>query len=635
MSSLAASASADLADALRPDLSAGERAKVGAQLGTAMLAAGLLAAAWAYQLVAGPEQRPVADLLKAAAALIVAVPLFVTAARGLVTGDPDTIVEQLVALAVLAAMASGEFGTAVLVPLLVGLGHFLERRSALGAQAAIDGLKQLHARRAVRLTGTGEEDVTPADLHPGDLVRVYPGEVVPADGTVRTGASAVDQSSVTGESVPEEVGPGTRVFAGAVNLSGPLDVAVTGVGGQTALGQVLGLLREAERSKTPTLKLLERYAGYYVPIVLLIAGVVLFASRDLSRAVAVLVVACPGAFVLAGPTAMIAALGAASRLGVLVKNAKFLEALADADTLVLDKTGTVTLGRLAVVDVVPTAGHDRAAVLAAAAVCARGSRHPASRAVAEAAGPVADSEPAAVEEVAGNGVVAVRGGERLLLGRREWLQGLGLAVPDAPDHAGPLAWVARGDVVLGAVLLADLPRPEAAAAVHDLRGLGLGRVVLLTGDRRAVAEQVAGTLGIEVVIAEVLPAQKLLAVRAEVAAGRRVMVVGDGVNDALALASGDVGVAMGAMGSEIALRSADVALMTNDLGRLPLAVRLARATRAVINQNLLVGAGFSALMLALAAAGVVSPLAGAVLHNLGEVYVVFNSARLLRFGTDH
>jgi heavy metal translocating P-type ATPase len=383
-------------------------------------------------------------------------------------------------------------------------------------------------------------------------------------------------------------------------------------------------------------RLLERYAAYYVPIILMVAAVVLFVTRDMSRAVAVLVVACPGAFVLAGPTAMIAALAAASRVGILIKNTKFLEVLADVDTVILDKTGTVTLGHLEVVSALPYGSATEQELLRAAVCCASGSRHPVSRAVVRAAASaaLAPMEPVTfVEEKPGQGVTALAGGQRYLLGRADWLRECGLQVPENPEHGGAVVWAARENELLGCLLLADLPRPEARQAIHELRELNLSRIVLLTGDRRHVAEQVARTLEIEHVVAEVLPEQKLETVQAEKAAGRCVMVVGDGVNDALALASGDVGVAMGAMGSDVALKSADVALMANDLARLPLAVRLSRRTRRTISQNLFIGAGSSVFMLALAALGVVSPIVGAVLHNAGEIYILFNSARLLRFGS--
>jgi heavy metal translocating P-type ATPase len=635
MNALVPAGSDRLERRLEAVLTSAERLRMALDLGSAALAGGLLLVAFLFQWFGDPAQRPLVELFKAVAALIVSAPVFAAAVRGVITGNADDVLEQLVALAVLAALASGEFATAALVPMILNLGHFLEQRSVLGAQAAIDGLRTLHGRTATLLTDEGEREVEPTALRPGDVVVVRPGDVLPADGIIRKGISMVDQSSITGESLAEEVGLGMSLFAGSINLTGLLEVTVTGVGEKTALGRVLELLRSAEQSKTPAVRLLEQYATFYVPIMLMAAAVLLFVTRDMSRAVTLLVVACPGAFVLAGPTAMIAALAAASRLGILVKNTKFLEVLADVDTVVLDKTGTVTLGHLEVVAIRLSAGAEEEELLRAAALCGGGSRHPASRAVMRAAataGLAPVEVPESVAETPGRGVVAAAKDGDCLLGRGDWLRERGLDVPGNPEHAGPVVWVARNGRVLGCLLLADLPRPEAARAVRELRELGLSRVVLLTGDRQQAAVEVARTLDIEHVVAEVLPEQKLQTVQAEKAAGRSVMVVGDGVNDALALASGDVGVAMGAMGSDVALQSADVALMTNDLARLPLAIRLSRETRAIINQNLLIGAGSSVVMLTLAALGLVSPIVGAVLHNAGEIYVLFNSARLLGFG---
>ena len=634
MSSLAPAASSHLERRLEAVLTRRERFRMGMDLGSAMLAGGLLLVAFLFQWFGDASQRPLTELFKGIAAIIVSAPIFAAALRGVFTGETDDIIEQLVALAVLAALVSGEFTTAVSIPLILNLGHFLEQRSALGAQAAIDGLRTLQSRKATLLTSEGEREVEPPSLRPDDIIVVRPGDVLPADGLIRKGSSAVDQSSITGESLAEEVGPGSQLFAGSVNLTGLLEVTVTGVGEKTALGRVLDLLRSAEQSKTPAVRLVESYAGYWVPTMLMSAAVLLFLTHDMSRVVTLLVVACPGAFVLAGPTAMIAALAAASRLGILVKNTKFLEVLAEVDTVVLDKTGTVTLGHLEIVERCPQGGVSDEELLRAAALCAAGSRHPVSRAVIRAAAKAGLSLieiPKSVEETPGRGVVAVADSGHCLLGRGDWLQERGLEVPENPDHDGAVVWVARNQEVLGCLLLADLPRPEARRAVNELRELGLSRVVLLTGDRKQAAEHVARILDIEHVIAEVLPEQKLQTVQAEKAAGRRVMVVGDGVNDALALASGDVGVAMGAMGSDVALKSADVALMANDLTRLPLAIRLSRQTRSTISQNLLVGAGSSVLMLTLASFGVVSPIVGAVLHNAGEIFVIFNSARLLGF----
>jgi Cd2+/Zn2+-exporting ATPase/Cu+-exporting ATPase len=621
-------------------LTLAERGRIVVQLGTAMLAAALLAVGW-IQLRWGPtDLANIAELIIALAALIVAAPVFWEASRGLITGDKGAMTDQLVALATLAAMMYGDFVTATLIPVILHLGHFFEERSVLGAQAAIEGLRHLHARSATLITPEGERDVNPESLNPGDMILVRPGDTIAADGEIVEGISAVDQSSITGESAPEDVGPESPVYAGTVNLSGLLRVRVTKTGATTALGRVVELLQEAEQSKTPVMKLIEQYAGYYVPIILIVAAVVLFITRDMSRAVAVLIVGCPGAFILAGPTAMVAALAAASKLGILIKNTKFLEALADVTTVVLDKTGTVTLGRLELVGVRATIGVGEVSLLERALTCAAASRHPVSRAVVEAAAARGIDAPrglpgTTIEELPGKGMRASGNSHITMLGRREWLVDEGADAPENPQHPGPVVWVAERDGagtirMLGCLLLADVARPEAREAVETLRSLGINRAVLLTGDRREVAEQIGVTLNADEVIAEVLPEQKLAVVQRECETGF-VMMVGDGVNDALALASGDVGVALGAVASDVALQSADVALMTNDLGRLPMTVQLARRTRRTINQNILIGAVISIGFVWLASIGQIGPLMGAMLHVIGEIGVIGNSARLLGF----
>jgi len=625
---------------LEVPLTLGEQARIAVQLGSALLAGGLLAVGLLQRRFGLAELSEIADLIVALAAVVVFVPVFCTAARGVLTGDAHTFGDQLVALAALAAMAAGDFVTATVIPIIMSLGHFLEERSILGAQAAIEGLRNLHPARATLITPEGEQEVDPQRLRPGDLLLVRPGDAVAADGRIVEGSSAVDQSSITGESIPEDVGPGAPVYAGSLNLTGLLRVEVTRTGSQTTLGRVVELLRDAEQSKTPVLMLIEQYAGYYLPIILTIAGAVLFVSRDMSRAIAVLVVGCPGALVLAGPTAMVAALAAASRLGILIKNTRFLEALSDVGSVVLDKTGTVTFGRLEVASIQPVDGLTEEQLLCEALRCAPASRHPVARAIVRAGaerGCEANGRQSRVEELSGNGLRATGEEGTCLLGRREWLRAEGFVVPDNPPHRGSIVWLGRAAspggarVTWGCLLLADRARPEAQEAIRELRQLGVSRSILLTGDRREVAEEIGRRLEIDRIVAEVLPEQKLEVVNAERDTGRLVMMVGDGVNDALALARSDVGVALGAAASDVALRSADVALLADDLGRLPTAVRLARRTRTTIHQNVLLGAGISILFVWLATLGIISPLLGAVLHNVGAAVVILNSARLLRF----
>ncbi|MGM0486901.1 MAG: heavy metal translocating P-type ATPase [Planctomycetota bacterium] len=633
-----------VAPSLEAPLTWVERIRIVSQVGTAMVAGALLLIGWVQWQYGAEDLRNVAELIVALAACLVAAPIFWEAAVGLCTGNKESATYQLVALAILAAMMMGtlnSFYTAALIAVIMNLGRFLEERSILGAQAAIEGLKKLHTTTAMVLVDGQENEVDASRLKPGDTIVVRPGDIIAADGEIIKGDSSLDQSSITGESIPADMGPGNQVFAGSVNLTGLLQVRVTGAGAQTALGRIVQLLQQAERSKTPTMKLIETYAGYYVPLILIIAAVVLFITRDMERAVTVLVVACPSALVLAGPMAMVSALSTASRLGVLIKNTRFLESLGDVDSVVLDKTGTVTLGQLQLVESQPRGATSEDALLANSLVCAEGSRHPVSRAIvqaAAAAGVKASRIPHQVHEVHGKGVIAECDEVTYRLGRRQWLKDEGWEVPEDPRHSGPVVWLGSiskndsgGEVkTLGCLLLADVPRAEAREAIGKLRELGVSRLVLLTGDRRHVAEEIGSHLEVDEVAAEVLPQQKLEIIERE-CADNTVMMVGDGVNDALALARGDVGVAIGAAGSDVALQSADVALMSDDLGRMPTTISLARRTRRIIHQNVLVGVGLSLSFIYLASIGLFGPVVGILLHFAGPLFVVCNSARLLGF----
>lgn len=627
-----------------------ERLKIVVQLGSAMLAGGLLIVGLVEWKVF--EMDVVGNIIIAIASLIVSLPIFATAVYGIFTRDADAhaMTEQLVALATLAAMMNQQFVVATLIPIIMNLGHFLEERSILGAQAAIDGLKTLQARNAALLLPDGtEREVEPKDLNVDDVILVRPGDIIAADGDIVEGTSTIDQSSITGESLPEDVTVGKNVFAGTINMTGVLKIRVSKTGEKTAIGRVVELLRDAENAKTPVMKLIEKYATYYIPIILTVAGVVLFLTRNIDRAMAVLVVGCPGALVLAGPTAMVAALAAASKLGILIKNTRFLESVAGIDTVVLDKTGTVTIGHLQLSGMALKDAASEKDLMVEALRCATGSRHPASKAIVKAAqdrGITMLTPPSAViEEVPGKGVILRESSEITRLGRLEWLHEDGFDVTGCddliPEHfIGSTVWLARritndeGEIhqeIGGCFLMADRPRPEACEAIQEMRDLGVERCVLLTGDRRATAEEIGRFLKVDQVIAEVLPSQKLDVVAAEKAAGRSVMMVGDGVNDAPALASGDVGIALGAVASDIAIQSADIALMTNDLRRLPMTIRLSRATQMTIHINIIVGLGMTFFFIWLASMGVINSLASAILHNFGEAFVIINSARLLKF----
>ncbi len=613
-------------------LSGEERRRISARLGAGLVGLGLLALGTLLVRLE-PSQWQIGELLRGLAALVVGTPIVVSGVGGVLTGKTRGATDQLVAIAVLASAARGDFATATLVPMFLEVGRLFEERSSLGARAAIDGIRALAARQATRWRDGVEELVDPASLVPGDTILVRPGERIPVDGTVLTGSAAVDQSAVTGESLHEDVGPGSPVFAGTLALDGLLRVRVRGAGRDTVLGRVVSLLADVERASVPVLRLFESRVGVWLPLVLTLAATTLFFSQDLSRAIAMLVVATPTALVVAGPAAMIAAMTIATRLRILIKSTDFLERSSEVDTLVLDKTGTVTVGSPAVVEILPASGVSQQQLLAVAASCGFGSLHPVSRAVvAEArARDVAVEPPDDLQERPGLGVVARIGSEQAALGRRALLEEIGAAPADAGGEDALGVWVALGRRCLGRLVLQDRPRAEAREALEAMRELGIDRLVLLTGDRAQTAADVGKALGMDHVIAEVLPEQKLEVVRAEQAAGRTVMMVGDGVNDALALAGADVGVAIGAEINEVALGGADVALLGADLARLPRLVRLADITREVIGQNVWMAFGFAALLLGLAALGALTPLGGALAQSLAVLAVVANSARILRF----
>ena len=609
-----------------------ERRRISVRLGAGLVAIGLIALGTVLMRLE-PGQWQIGELCRALAAAVVGIPTLVSGVRGVVTGDTRRATDQLVTIAILAAAASGAFVTATLIPLFLEIGRLFEERSSLGARAAIDGIRALAARQAVRWRRGKEERVDPDDLKPGDEILVRPGERIAVDGTVLEGRAAVDQSAITGESIHEDVAPGSPVFAGTVALDGLLKVQVRGSGADTVLGRVVQLLAEVERTTVPVLRLFERRAGVWLPLVLTLAATTLFFTENLSRAIAVLVVATPTALLVAGPAAVVAAMTVATRLRILIKSADFLERASEIDTLILDKTGTVTVGAPGVVEIRPAVGVSEEDLLAVAAACGFGSLHPVSRAVvgeARARGIVA-TPPSDLQERPGLGVVAAVEGRQAVLGRRELLTELGVDLGEETGSDASRVYVAHDGRYLGRLVLRDRPRGEAREALDAMRIMGIDRLVLLTGDREAVAREVGAALGVDEVVAEVLPAQKLEVVRAEQGAGRTVMMVGDGVNDAPALGGADVGVAIGAELNEVALGGADVALLGTDLGRLPRLIGLADTTRRVIGQNVWLAFGLSVFLIALAACGVLDPLTGALLQSAAVVAVVANSARVLRF----
>ncbi|MDP9652243.1 UNVERIFIED_ORG: heavy metal translocating P-type ATPase [Pseudomonas putida] len=614
-------------------LSSAEQRRAARQLTLAMLALGLLALGLIWRWLA-PEQTGVSQLLLGFASLLVAVPVMRSAWSSLRYPSLHGITDQLIALAMLGAWATGDLLTAALLPIIMIFGHVLEERSVIGSQEAIHALGKLTRSHARKIQADGSIiEVDNGTLKAGDRVEVRAGDRVPADGRVLSGQASLDTASITGESVPMEAGVGMSVFGGAINLDGLLRIEVTRTGHESTLGKVIALMQNAERSKPPITRLLERYAGSYMVLVLLLAAVTWFITNNAQAMLAVLVAACPCALVLSAPATAIAGVAVAARHGILIRSSAFLEELADLTSLVVDKTGTLTFGTLRLQSI-DSPLEDRSHVLTLAASLGSASSHPVSRALA---GLVAQEDfllLTDIHERQGLGVVARTGQGEAALGRPELFAQLGISTTAVPDHDGPIAGLALNGEFLAWLLLADSVKPEAQFALGELRELGLSRQLLLTGDRHSVAQTLARDVGISDVEAQALPEDKLNRVLKEIDSGFRPMVVGDGINDSLALKAGVVGVAMGAGGADIALASADIVLIGSDLRRLGTCVRLSRQCRQTLQVNVIIGLGWTLAIVAFAAfgwLGAAGAMIAALLHNLSTLLVLGNAGRLLRF----
>jgi len=614
------------------------------KLNTMIAGVVLIANSFFMEWFGGTDDR-IAGISAFIGAIILGYPILKLAVKSILRGM--LTINELVAIAFLAAIASGEsqlggYQTAGIVAFFMLLGELIETRTAAGARASIASLVKMTPTKARRIVAAGEQEVTASELNVGDVIRIRPGDNVAADGKIIKGQGSINQANITGESLPVDKNTGEEVFAGTTNLNGVLEVKITRAGEDTTFGRVRDLILSAEQTKLPIMRIIDQYMGYYTPLVLVIAAVVWFFTQDIERVVSVLVISCPCAFILASPTAMVAALASAARLGILIKNVGDIEIAARINAFVFDKTGTLTTGELVVSRLAPQGDLKPAELLKIAATAEKFSNHPTAKAqvnLAEEAG-VTLVDPTDFKETAGRGVQAKVDDESIVIGRAQWLRDNGLtddfeSKVDLKEAEGySLLFVARGGECIGWIGLQDATRSEAKEALADLLDSGVRRVAMVSGDRQPVAARVAAEIGCGEVVAECLPQDKVDFVNDLKKRGYRVAVIGDGVNDAPALAAGDMGVAMGAAGSEVAIQSATIALMNSDLRRLPFLMRLSRQTRKVINQNFLFGILFIIGGMIGASYGVINPIVAAVLHNAGSLIVVFNSARLVRQGEE-
>ena len=549
----------------------------------------------------------------------------------------------LISIAMIAAILIGDLFAAGEVAFIMAIGEMLEDKTTARARKGLQKLISLAPVTGRLITEAGEETIPAEQIKAGDILRILPGETIPVDGEIISGETSVDQSVMTGESLPVDKKVGDGVFCGTVNRFGSIDIRATKVGEDSSLQKLIRMVKEAEEKQAPMQRTADRWASWLVPLALLIAlgaGIVKYLLGDpeyLTVAVTVLVVFCPCALVLATPTAIMAAIGQATRHGVIIKSGEALEKMGRVDTVAFDKTGTLTFGNLSVSDVHTFSDMSEAELLTLTAAAESRSEHPLGKAILAHAQADGAALPAVSDfrMEAGKGISATVEGHSLLCGNQAYLVELGVSVPDTAeavlknlrDQGKALVLVAEGTTLLGVIALSDTLRPTAPNVVAKLSRMDT-QAVLLTGDNRNAAAHFANQVGITEIRAELLPEDKVAAVDDLQRAGKRVCMIGDGVNDAPALKTAEVGVAMGTMGSDIAIEAADIALMGDDISKIPYLKRLSRATlntiRLSITLSLLIN--FAAILLSLLE--VLTPTTGALVHNLGSCFVVLIAALL-------
>jgi Cd2+/Zn2+-exporting ATPase len=558
-------------------------------------------------------------------------PLTKTGVRDLI--DEHKIgTEIFVTLATITALIGGEATAGAVLMVIILFAEFIADLNTDRARASIKGLIGSVPRTALLRDTSGEHVVDVNEVRPGDVVLVRAGDQIPVDGTVTSGTGAVDESSITGEPTPKDKQEHATVFAGTMLESGALDVHTERAGNDTTFARIVSLVEQAEASQAPIQRLADRVAAWLIPVVIVFLAVVFIVTEDVRKVVTLMIFTSPAELGLATPMVMIAAIARAARGGILVKGGIHLETLARVDTIVFDKTGTLTIGQPRVdrIDALdPTFTADD--VVGYAAAADRRSAHPLAQAVVQHAldSGIAFAEPTAFDTLPGKGVTATVNGRAVLVGNTSLLTDNGIHPPDS--DASTIAWVALDGHLVGAIHFADQVRPGARDAIAQLRATGITRIAMLTGDSATAANLIGAQLGIDEVIAELLPEDKVDAIRALQRDGRRVAMVGDGVNDAPALATAEVGIAMGVGGSQAALEAADIALMTDDLANIVHARAIARRAYRTIKENLFVGVGVvHVLGITAALLGLIGPIQAAVIHLGPDLLVFVNSTKLLR-----
>ena len=572
-----------------------------------------------------------------ASALIGGFPIFKLAAVNVFTRF-DLTAGVMVSIAMIAAIVIGEYSAAALVAFMMLIGEELENLTMARADNALKELSSL-VPDSVSLLRDGQEVSRPiAAVRSGDIVLVRPGGRIPVDGQVIDGHAAVDQAAITGESLPIDKAPGDNVYAGTLCAGGALQVRVAKVGRETTLGNMIRLVQEARATQAPVQRVANKYAQYLIPAALVMAAATYALTGEIVRSITVLIVICPCALVLATPTALVAAIGNTARHGVLVKNGTAMEQVGRVEVVAFDKTGTLTLGEPRLAETVPLNGLPRDDVLRLAASAERLSEHPLARAILVAAHEqgLAVAFPEDFETLPGHGVRARVEGRQVVVGEGMLAKAQVAIAPEVQEQAE--SYASQGQKVIpvaidgslaGLFVLADSVRPASQQAVKRLKELGIKHTVLISGDNAQVAGAVGQALGVDRVYAGVLPEQKLNLIRQYQAQGLKVAFVGDGVNDAPALAAADVGIAMGAAGTAVAMETASIVLLADEIDRVPYLIEISRTALGTIRNNVIFSMSWNVLSVVLSAMGAIGPVFGAVMHELSALPVMANSSKLI------
>ncbi len=574
-------------------------------------------------------------------------------------------IELLVTIATVGALAIGEVWEAAAVTFLFILGANLEARTLARTRKVLGELFDLAPVTSLVLRGGQQVEVAPHEVQAGETVLLKPGAKVSVDGEVIAGASSVDESMITGEPMPEEKTLGALVYAGTVNLDGMLQVRATGIGADTTLARIIARVEEAQEEKAPTQRFIEKFAQWYTPFIIILSAAAYLISRNIELALTLLVIGCPGALVISTPVSVIAGIGQAARRGILIKGGEYLENAGRITALALDKTGTITYGKPRLSDIIAlqsqpvlaaagTAALFEAApapdtsskwtpaeqeILVWAGAAEAGSEHPLARAVTREAEKLGQLPlPEQFENFTGKGIEAVHQGRVIRVGKPDWLTETGVHISQAARDAvqalrsdgKTVVMVALDGSAAGILSISDTMRTDALPALKKLRESGVKKILMLTGDDQRTAQAIAREAGIADVRANLMPEDKLQAIRALQQEGHVVAMVGDGINDAPALAAADIGIAMGAAGSGVAIETADIALMADDLSKVPEAIRLSKATANNIRQNLAVALVTVTLLLAGVLLDQVHMAGGMLIHQVSVLAVIFNGMRLLR-----